>query len=367
MKKTPHAPDYFLIVLIFILLIIGLIFLASASWVMGYKNFQDPDYYLKHQIFYGLLPGLLFFFIFALIRYQFWRKLSLLSLIFSIVLLLAVFIPGLGIKGQAHRWLNLRVFSFQPIEVLKLSLILFLAYFFEKKEATIKNFSSTFLPFIFILGLISFLIIKQPNFSGLMIVLLISLSIYFVAGANLIYLFLVFCLLAIFSPLFLKFFPYLKNRLLTFISPGLEPQGISYHLQQALIAIGSGGLFGRGLGRSGQKFFYLPEVFGDSIFAVMAEELGFVLTSLVVVLFFLLIWRGLKIAKNAPDLFSRLVGVGIVSWFGFQTFINIGAMLKLLPLTGVPLPLISYGGSALIANLAAFGILVNISKKTQEL
>lgn len=366
MKKTSHSPDYFLIIIIFLLLAIGLLFLTSASQIMGYKNFRDPNYYLKHQIFYGLLPGLFFFFIFSLINYKFWRKVNILLLIFSILLLIAVFIPGLGIKYQANRWINLRFFSFQPVEVLKFSLILFFAHFFDKKELKIKNFSSTFLPFILILGIISFLIIKQPNFSGLMIILLISLAIYFVAGANLIYLFIVVGFFAILSPFFLKIFPYLKSRLLTFIFPGLEPQGISYHLQQALIAVGSGGIFGLGLGRSGQKFFYLPEVFGDSIFAVIAEELGFILTSAIIILFFLLIWRGLKIAKNTPDLFSCLVVTGIVCWFSFQTFINLGAMLKLLPLTGVPLPLISYGGSALIANLAAFGILINISKYTTQ-
>lgn len=366
MKKDFHYPDYFLITLIFLLLVIGLIFLTSASRVIGYKNFHDPDYYLKHQIFYGLLPGLIFFFIFSLIKYKFWQKISILLFIFSILLMILVFVPTLGIKGQVKRWINLRFFSFQPIEFLKFSLIIFLANFFEKKKSEIKNFSSTFLPFFFILGIISLLIIKQPNFSGLMIVLLISLSLYFVAGANLIYLFILIGLFVLLSPLFLIFFPYLRNRILTFLFPSFEPQGISYHLQQALIAIGSGGLFGLGLGRSGQKFFYLPEVFGDSIFAVIAEELGFILTSLLIVLFFLLIWRGFKIAKNAPDLFSQLVAIGITCWYGFQTFINIGSMLKLFPLTGVPLPLISYGGSALIANLAAFGVLVNISKYTKS-
>jgi len=357
-----HQPDYSLIIIIFLLLIIGLFFLSSASSVIGYRNFKDSYYYLKHQIFYGLLPGLFLFFIFSFINYKFWQKISFFLIIFSIILLVAVFIPGLGIRYQANRWLDLKIFSFQPVEVLKFSLILFLANFFAKREKKIKDFYSTFLPFIFLLGIISFLIINQPNFSAFFIVLLISLAIYFVAGARIVYFFVIFGLLVVSSPFLIKFFPYLEKRFLAFLSPALEPQGISYHLQQALIAIGSGGLFGLGLGRSGQKFFYLPEVFGDSIFAVIAEELGFILTTAIILLFFILIWRGLRIAKNAPDLSHQLAAIGIISWFGFQTIINISAMLGLVPTTGIPLPLISYGGSAMVMNLAALGILVNISK-----
>jgi cell division protein FtsW len=360
--KRISQPDYLLIFSTFLILIIGLIFLYSASSVIAYKNFKDPLYYLKHQIIKGLIPGLFFFFIFSFINYKFWQKISLPLFIFSIFLLVLVFVPGFSVSHQVKRWIDLKFFSFQPIEVLKLSLIIFLSDFFTKKEKEIKSFSSTFLPFLFILVIVSFLIIKQPNFSGLLIILLISFTIYFVAGGNLIYLFLIFTVFLFLLPIFINLFPYLKNRILVLLSPQVEPLGISYHLQQALIAIGSGGIFGRGIGLSRQKFFYLPEVFGDSIFAVIAEEMGFILTVLIILLYFLLIWRGFKIAKLSPDLFSRLISIGIVSWFGFQSIINISAMLGIFPLTGVPLPLISYGGSAMVFNLMALGILVNISK-----
>ncbi len=361
MKKV-HQPDYFLLTLVFFLLIIGLIFLNSASAPLGYKNFKDPYYYLKHQVLNGLIPGLIFFFLFFFINYKSWQKLSSFIFIFSLILLIAVFLPPFKTAGPVRRWLDFKFFSFQPIEFLKFALILFLANFFVKKEKEIKSFSLTFLPFILILGFISFLIILQPNFSGLIMVILIALTIYFVAGGNLIYLFLFLLIICLLLPLFIQKFPYLENRLKAVLYPQIEPKGISYHLQQSLIAIGSGGLFGRGLGLSGQKFFYLPEVFSDSIFSIIAEELGFIGATLIIFLFFLFIFRGLKLAKNSPDLFSQLVIVGIVSWFGFQFFIHLGSMLGILPLTGVPLPLISYGGSAMSMNLAALGLLINISK-----
>ena len=361
-------PDYFLIAIIGLLLIIGLVFLNSASSVIGYKNFKDTFYYLKHQIIFGLIPGLFFFVFLYFFKIKYLKKISYLLFLLSFILIIAVFIPGIGMKyREAQRWLDLRFFSFQPIEFFKLCFIIFLASFFSQREKEINDFYKTFLPFLLFFIIIAIPIIFQPNISALIIIFLISLSIYFVAGGSLVYIFGLILLGGTSFLILIKIAPYRLSRILSFISPNVDPQGISYHLQQSLIAIGSGGVLGRGFGCSGQKYFYLPEVFGDSIFAIIAEEVGFIFTVLIVFLLFLLILRGLKIAKNSSDLFSKLAALGITSWLGFQTIINIGAMIGILPLTGVPLPLISYGSSALVANLAGLGILVNISKSTQTM
>jgi len=366
MTKDKYQPDYFLIILIGILLIVGLIFLNSASSVMGYNNFKDSFYYLKHQLLLGFLPGVFLFFIAYFVKTDDIKKSANILFVIVFILLLAVFIPGLGMGfGRAQRWLNFGFFSFQPIEIFKLFFIFFLARFFARRQDKINNFYVTILPFILIITLIAIPVLLQPNFSALMILILIGFGMFFLAGINPGY---IISLIVVSSPVIfvlMRIKNYRLDRLLSFKSPENDPSGISYHIQQALIAIGSGGLFGLGLGYSGQKYFYLPESFGDSAFAIIAEETGFIFTTIIVSLFFLLIWRGLKIAKNSEDLFSRFVASGISLWFGFQVIINIGGMLRLLPITGIPLPLISYGGSAMVANLAALGVLVNISKSTQ--
>lgn len=366
MTKDKHQPDYFLIILIILILIIGLIFLNSASSVMGYNNFKDPFYYLKHQLISGFLPGVILFLIGYRITIENLKRAANVLFLVGLVLVLAVFLPGIGADyGQAQRWLNFRFFSFQPIEIFKLVFIFFLARFFARRQDKINDFYITILPFLLIIILAAVPVFLQPNFSALMILILIGFGMFFLAGVNPIYIIslVVLSLPTIFF--LLKSKAYRLARLLSFVSPGEDTGGISYHIQQALIAIGSGGLFGLGLGYSRQKFFYLPESFGDSAFAIMAEEAGFIFTTIIISLFFLLIWRGFKIAKNSEDQFSCLVAAGISFWFGFQIIINIGGMLNLLPITGIPLPLISYGGSAMIANLAALGILANISKQTK--
>lgn len=365
MTKENHRTDYFLLVLIALILVIGLIFLNSASSVMGYNNFKDPFYYLKHQLISGFLPGIVLFYIASRLKMEDIKKSANVLFLIALILILAVFIPGIGMdQGGAQRWLNFRFFSFQPIEIFKLFFIFFLARFFARRQDKVNDIYITILPFILIIILAAVPVFLQPNFSALMILILIGFGMFFLAGVSPAYILgLIFLSLPVIFFL-VKSKAYRLARLLSFMSPTEDTGGISYHIQQALIAIGSGGLFGLGLGYSRQKFFYLPESFGDSAFAIMAEEAGFVFTTIIISLFFLLIWRGFKIAKHCEDPFLRLVASGISLWFGFQVIINVGGMLNLLPITGIPLPLISYGGSAMIANLAALGILVNISKGT---
>lgn len=362
-----HQPDYILIVTLSILIIFGLVILSSASVVISQEAFKESYYFLKHQLFYSLPLGLLCFFVFQRISYKHWQKFAFPLLLISLFLLALVFIPGIGYGyGEVKRWINLGFFSLQPIELTKLALILYLAALLSKKK---ENYNQTIkeslIPFLIISGIISLLVLLQPNMSALVLIILIAGFIYFLAGLKISYLLTMggLALAALFA--LIKTVSYRVHRLTVFLHPEIDPQGIGYQINQALLAIGTGGLFGLGLGHSIQKWKYLPEVIGDSIFAIVAEELGLVGAGLLVVLFVLLAWRGLRIAKNAPDRFSYLLAGGITSWLSLQAFINMAAISGLIPLTGMPLPLVSYGGSTMVISLVGLGILVNISKYTR--
>jgi cell division protein FtsW len=361
-----HQPDYILIITLSIIIVFGLIILSSASTVIAYQKFNDGYYFLKHQILFGLIPGLIFLFFTLKINYIKWKKFSLPLLIISILFLIAVFIPNIGATyTNAKSWINIAGISFQPSELIKLTLILFLAAWFEKKGEKIKNFSQGILPFLLLLAIISFLIILQPDIGTLLVIIFIALAILFVAKANFLhFLLIILSGIGLFG-LLIKIAPYRMARLTVFLNPELDPLGIGYHINQAFLAIGSGGIFGLGLGHSQQKFQYLPEVIGDSIFAIIAEELGFIISVGLIILFLILIFRGFKISQSAPNEFAKFIAVGIVSWFGIQIFVNIAAMVGLVPITGITLPFVSYGGSSLAISLAAAGILINISKYTK--
>jgi cell division protein FtsW len=364
-----HKPDYVFLGLVGAITVFGLIMLSSASSAVAYEKFQDNYWYLKHQIIFGLLPGLAAFFVMARIDYRKWKKYALPFLILSIVLLLLVFIPGLGASyGRARNWINFFGISLQPSEIVKLTFLIYLAAWLSTKkgEKEMKETSSSFIPFAAAFGLIVFLMAAQPDVGTLSIIAAISLIVYFFAGASLVHLSWITGAGALLFFILIKVAPYRTARLMTFLHPELDPQGLGYHINQALLAVGSGGFFGLGLGLSRQKFQYLPEVVGDSIFAIIAEELGFFLAAGLICAFIFLALRGFKIAKTAPDSFGKLLALGITSWFVFQAFINIGAMLGILPITGVPLPFISYGGTALTVGLAAAGIMANISKYSRD-
>lgn len=364
-QSATHAkPDFVLLGLILGLTAFGVVMLASASGPLGLARFGDAYYFVKHQLLYGVLPGVVALFVMMRIPYRAWKRASLPLLIVSIVLLLLVFIPGIRAEfGTARSWIQLGPFSMQPSEVVKLTFLLYLAAWLEGRgEHGVRDWRTGFMPFLIALGAVMALLILQPDTGSMSIIVIESLVVYFVAGAAWGHLFLIggagLGLLA----LLIKLSPYRAARLMTFLHPELDPQGIGYHVNQALLAAGSGGLWGLGLGHSRQKFEYLPEVQGDSIFAVMAEELGFLFSVAFVILFILLLWRGLRIVREAPDQFGTFVGVGILAWIVFQALLNIGAMLGVTPLTGVPLPFVSYGGTALVTVLAASGVLLNISK-----
>jgi cell division protein FtsW len=359
--------DTYLIGSVALLIIFGLIMLSSAGAAVGWQKFGDTYWYAKHQIMFGVLPGLLLFFILSRIDYYRLRPLAGPLLIASIVLLTLVFIPGIGAEwGTSRSWINFFGFSLQPSEIVKLTFLLYLVgWLASKEEKHLKDFHNGFLPFLFVLGIVSLLIIMQPDTGTMLIIVAMSLVVFFVAGGSWLHLTWLSVAGAAGLWLLIKVSPYRAARLTTFLHPELDPQGIGYHINQALLAVGSGGWFGRGFGHSRQKFAYLPEVTGDSIFAIVGEELGFIISALVIALFMFFVWRGLKMAQHCRDPFGRLLIVGIITWFTIQAFFNIGAIIGILPLTGVPLPFISYGGTSMMMCLAATGILANISKQVK--
>lgn len=365
-KKTHHI-DYVFLGIVLVLVLFGLVMLASAGAPSGYQRFGDSYHFFKRQLFYGVVPGLIACYIMSKIPYTFWKKWSFAMLVITIVLLVLVFIPGLSAQyGTAHSWIVIGGFSLQPSELVKLTFLLYLASWFEERgKENIENFSYGFLPFIFLLGLVMGLIILQPDMGTMLIIVLEILMVYYVAGGNILHLGLLGVSGMVLVYLMIKLSPYRANRLMTFLHPELDPQGIGYHINQAFLAVGTGSWFGRGYGHSRQKFQYLPEVTADSIFAIIAEELGFFISVIVIGLFVYLFYRGLGIAKKAPDMYGKLLVIGIVGWFIVQAFVNIGAIIGLLPLTGVPLPFISAGGTSMLISLAAVGLVLNISRYTK--
>ncbi len=361
--KDSHEPDFVFIAWLGVILFLGILFLSSASSVVSFDQFGDAYYLLKQQIFKGVVFGLIAFYILSRIPYRSWQKLSVPLLILAFILVLLVFVPGIGTEYLGgRRWINLPGFSFQPSEFLKLALIIYLAALFSSREKEIGDLQKVFLPFLIVLVLAAFIILSQPDMGTTVLITAISLTMYFLAGGRLIFLFVLSAIGAVAFWFLIQAAPYRAARFMIFLRPELDPQGIGYHINQAFLAIGSGGLFGRGFGRSRQKYNYLPEVENDSIFAVIAEELGFILVMVLLGIFLLFFYRGIRIARQAPDTFGRLLAGGIMAWIIYQTLFNIMAMVGLIPLTGTPLPFISLGSSSLVILLGAMGIVVNVSK-----
>lgn len=351
-----HRPDLILLTSVIVLVIFGLLMVYNASPVTSLRDFGDPLYLIKFQAvwaFFGLIMGFIVF----RIPYPFWQKISPVLFILAVVLLISVFVPGLGVKIYgAQRWLNLGFVSIQPAEFAKLSYILYLSALLSKKVKL------TY--FLLLTGLVIAIVLAQKDLGTSLVITLIGLSVYFVSGAPWRhFLFLIPAMIS--STVVLVFTTsYRKDRFLAFLNPTVDPEGISYHIYQSLIAIGSGGLVGVGLGQSRQKYGFIPEVTTDSIFAVIGNELGFIGALVVIAVFVLIIYRGVEIAKNAPDKFGQFVAAGLTVWIGVQALINVAGLAALLPLTGLPLPFISYGGSSLVATLVAVAILLNISRYT---
>ena len=373
-------PDYVLLGTIIALTLLGILILASASAPYSQTRFGNTYYFLKRQIIFGLIPGIILGFLFFKINLSLIKKSAAFLFLINLVFLLMIFIPGIGLKIEgATRWVNLGPISFQPSEFLKITFILYLAAWLANRNKKVsKNntarktnkiifLDQTFVFFLIVSGLVSLALVLQPDISTLVIIFSVAFLMYFSINTPILHNILMLVISGGGLLFLIKFEPYRAERFIVFLNPEFDPMGIGYQLKQAVIAIGSGGITGTGLGMSIQKFLpgFLPQPISDSIFVIFSEETGFIGAFLLIALFLLFLWQGFKIIKETKDRFCQLTTLGIVSWIIIQAFVNIGAMIRILPLTGVPLPFIGYGGSALAATLIGMGILLNISKQTK--
>lgn len=362
MKKNSIDKMFFGIVIT--LVIIGLITFTSASLGILAKN--EAKFYgvIFSQFVLGFLGGLIALFIGLKIPYKLFRKYSLIIFIFSIILTGAVFIPGIGQShGGARRWIDIFGFSFQPVEFLKIGFIIYFAAWLSWAKGKVKDPMFSVLPLLVFLGVIAAVLLKQPDTKSIILIIITVIVMLFVSGTPIRYILSFFGVAIILFLILVSFQPYLKERVNTFLHPNENSRGSSYQLQQSLIAVGSGGVFGRGLGQSIQKFNYLPEPQGDSIFAVIGEEVGFLGSTILICLYVIFALRGYRIAlRNAPDSFSKLLIIGFITIITAQSFMNIASIIGVFPLTGVPLVFISQGGTALLLSLGMMGVVLNISR-----
>lgn len=359
MKKFESVKrfDFILFAIVLVMTLFGLLMIYDASSFISFRDFGNKYHYIVDQSLWMML-GFIGMGFFSFFNYKKLYNLSLPILVGAILCLIAVFIPGIGISILgAHRWVNLHVAVFQPAEFVKLSLAIYLAAWFSTKE------KGRFGAFLLLVGLVLFLVMAEPDMGTTIIILCEALVLYFLSGGNMWYVGGLAPVLAVLGFILIKIEPYRAKRLATFLNPNDALQTASYHVRQILIALGSGGLTGVGLGNSLQKYAYLPENATDSIFAIMAEEIGFLGSILFLLLCLAFIWRGMFVALRSKDTFGKLLAGGITAFLGFQMIINLGAQTALLPLTGVPLPFISYGGSALVVDLCSVGILLNIARQ----
>jgi len=350
--------DISLLISVIILTLFGLFMIYDASSFAAFRDFADKYHYIKSQFGWVIL-GFVALGFFSVFDYHKLYNLAFPILSVALLLLILVFIPGIGVSLLgAHRWINVRFSLLQPAEFVKLALAIYLAAWFSNKE------KGRLLAFLLLMGLVLGLVILEPDMGTTIVILSEAMLIYFLSGANVLYFSVLVPVMGFLGFVFIKFSPYRAQRLESFLNLGSSLQNSSYHVKQILIALGVGGLTGVGLGNSLQKYAYLPETATDSIFAIIAEEMGFIGAVALIIFYIFIIHRCFRIAVNAKDNFGKLLAGGIATFLALQAIINLAAQAALVPLTGIPLPFISYGGSALLVDLAAIGILLNISKQT---
>jgi cell division protein FtsW len=359
-KKT--TPDFILLIITLTLLAVGLIMVYSASAVWAEYKFHDAFFFAKRQMLFAGVGIVAMFFIMN-ISYWTWRTWAKTILIVCFVLLILVLIPGVGnVRNGSRSWIGVGAFSIQPSEFMKLAMIAFLAKYLSENQKLITVFRKGLVPSLALVFSAFAMIMLQPDLGTGTVMIGTCIVMIFVAGARISH-FAGLGLLGVagFVGLIVSA-PYRIKRITSFLDPWSDPLGSGFQIIQSLYAIGPGGLFGLGLGESRQKFFYLPEPQTDFIFAILSEELGFIGGSFIILLFALLLWRGIRIALGAPDLYGSFLAVGIIAMIAIQVMINIGVVTGLMPVTGITLPFLSYGGSSLTLMLVAIGVLLNISR-----
>ena len=356
--------DKFFLTVTFLLISLGVAMFVSASLGILVRNQKIFYSVLFTQLVLGLSLGLVGMFLCLKIDYKFWRKYSFYIFLGSILLTASVFIPHFGWShGGAMRWIKLGPLgTFQPVEFLKFGFVIYFAAWLSWAKTRVKNLKFGVLPFIVMIGIIAVILFKQPDTKSFILIVVTGISMLFISGTPVKYIFYTGLSAIVLLGALVMFTPYLQERVKTFINPAQDVKGSSYQIQQSYIALGSGGLLGRGYGQSIQKFSYLPEAQGDSIFAVLGEEFGFLGTIITILLYSFFALRGLRIANNSPDLFSRLLVSGIVIMIAAQSFMNIASIVGVFPLTGVPLVFMSQGGTSLMIDLFAVGIVFQVSR-----
>lgn len=366
-KAPAGRPDRLLLAVVGVLLMVGLEMVYSASFGYALSAYNDAAYLALRQALWAMV-GFSLLLVLSRVDYHLWRDLSLVGMALSVLALIAVHLPGLGVSSYgATRWLRLGPLPpIQPSEFVKLPMIIYVSAWLTGRGDKLRDFSAGLVPFVVLIGLVGGLIMLQPDLGTTVTILLTATALFFIAGASFKHLLILLGIAAVAGLLLVVGTEYRSGRIESFLDPWKDPQGKGFHIIQSLVAFGSGGFWGLGLGASRQKFFYVPGSHTDTIFAILGEELGFIGVVVVMALFAILLYRGFRLAFRSPDQFGVLLASGITLWFAFQILINIGGVTKSIPFTGIPLPFLSYGGSALAINLAAVGILLNISKQCGE-
>ena len=354
-------PDYAIMVTALVLVVIGLIFVYSASFAVALDAYDNVYYFVVRQTGAALI-GLVLMIGLARLDYRLLRLASPALMLAAILTLTAVLFLGNDAYG-ARRWIPMGPLPpFQPSEFAKLALVIYISAWLASRGGTLRSFALGFLPFIFLVGVVAALVIMEPDTGTAAIIVMTTAALFFLAGASLTHFGAVVGIVLVAGVLLIAGGEYRSDRIFAFTSAEEDPSGVGFHTLQLLIALGSGGIEGLGLGVSRQKFFYIPAAHTDGVFAIIGEETGFIGAMVVVALFAYLVYRGFRVAMNSRDDFGCYLAMGIVCWIGFQALINIGGITRSIPLTGIPLPLISYGGSSLVMTLAGIGVLLGVSR-----
>jgi cell division protein FtsW len=360
MLKKLENYDLILMLMAIALTCFGVVMVYSSSNIMAAKRFHDGFFFLKRQglfavIGFAIMLGAMH------IDYRFWKKMAVPALLLCLVLLVMVLIPGIGGKaGGSSRWIKLPGFNLQPSEMAKLALIMYMAYSLDKKQDKVKRFAVGIVPHMIILAILIGCLSLQPDLGGALTLVAVAMTMLFAAGTRLSH---IFSMILLATPLLAYKLSrgYHKGRMEAWTNPWSDPEGKGFQIIQSWLALGTGGVFGQGLGEGKQKLFYLPEAHTDFILSVIGEELGFLGVIVIIGMFFLLVQRAMRISVAAPDIFGRFLALGIAVLFGIEATVNMGVVTGLLPTKGLALPFISYGGSSLLISLFAVGILLNIS------
>jgi cell division protein FtsW len=360
MFKKLEEYDLLLMLMAIALTCFGVVMVYSSSNIMAAKRFHDGFFFLKRQGLFAVLGFTLMLGVMH-IDYHIWKKLAVPALLLCLVLLVMVLIPGIGGKaGGASRWIKLPGFNLQPSEMAKLALIMYMAYSLDKKQDKVKSFAVGIVPHMVILAVLIGCLALQPDLGGALTLVAVAMTMLFAAGTRLSH---IFSMILLAMPLLMYKLSrgYHKGRMEAWTNPWSDPEGKGFQIIQSWLALGTGGVFGQGLGEGKQKLFYLPEAHTDFILSVVGEELGFLGVVVIIGMFFLLVQRAMRISVAAPDTFGRFLALGIAVLFGIEATVNMGVVTGLLPTKGLALPFISYGGSSLLISLFAVGILLNIS------